>query len=312
MRYKRYVLIFLVLLSSVGFSTKGILAKLAYRYSIDPMPLLTLRMLAAAPFFALVFLYTEKYASRRLTGKEHLGIVVNGFLGLYLSAFLDFKGLTYISAGLERTILFSYPTIVLFLSFILFAKRPTRNQYLAVIVTYVGLAIALVADWNETGKQVGVGALLVFGCAVSFALYMVRSSKYISIIGSLRYTSLALLWATVMTALHTIVMYPLEAFNQPNEVLQIVAIMAIIATVFPSLMLSLGLKHLGASDAAIISSVGPVSTILLSALVLGEPVTLPQVIGAALVIFGVLIIAVQKDNSQKELLNLGENTGLVR
>lgn len=298
MQYKRYSLILLVLLSSVGFSTKGILAKLAYRYSIEPIPLLTLRMLAAAPFFVLVFLYTEKFSARKLTGKEHLGIITNGFLGLYLSAFLDFKGLTYISAGLERTILFSYPTIVLFLSFFLFRKRPSKNQYIAVVVTYVGLAIALVADWNEVGTQVGIGAGLVFGCAISFALYMVRSSKYISVIGSLRYTSLALLWATIMTTLHTLVFYPIDTLHQPLEVFQIVAVMAVIATVFPSLMLSVGLKHLGASNAAIISSIGPVSTILLSSALLGEPITFSQVIGAALVITGVAVIAIEKESNQ--------------
>lgn len=291
----RYCLILLVVLSSIGFSTKGVLAKLSYQYGIPAVPLLSLRMLLASPLFGLVLLLNSGPGTKKLTVREHLVAVLNGFLGLYFSAMLDFKGLQYITAGLERTILFSYPTLIILINCFFLAQSPTRKQVFAVALSYIGLIIAFIADWQEIGPGIITGSALVFGCAVSFALYMIGSAQYVSRYGALRYTSLVLLWATIMTSLHTALLYPPDIYVQPIEVYQIVALMAVIATVFPTLMLAVGLKNLGATNSAVISSVGPVSTIFLSSWLLNEQITSLQVAGAGLVIAGVIVIASERE-----------------
>jgi drug/metabolite transporter (DMT)-like permease len=294
--HSRAFAIVVVLLSAVCYSTKAIFAKLAYRYGIDPIPLITIRMLFSAPFFAAIALIPSALNRHTITPREHLACVLYGFLGLYLSAVFDFEGLRYISAGLERTILFSYPTVVTVLSFLFFGVRATKFQIYALLLTYVGIAIPFASEWSNGGSDVTHGALLVGGCAITYALYMIGSARYVITIGALRYISLALLWSTFMLILHACITCSAADFYQPVEVYTLCAQMAVLSTVLPSLMLGFGIKRLGASTAAILSSVGPVSTIVLASLFLNEPTSISDIIGVVMVVAGVTVIAREKEH----------------
>jgi drug/metabolite transporter (DMT)-like permease len=293
--HSRTFAVLIVLLSAVCYSTKAIFAKRAYQFGIDPLPLITIRMVLSAPFFAAVTLIPSPLNRHAISPREHLACVLYGFLGLYVSALLDFEGLRYISAGLERTILFAYPTIVTLLSFMFLGARPTHSKLLALVLTYVGIAVPLASEWSSGGSDVTWGALLVAGCALTYALYMMGSAEYIRAIGALRYISLALLWSTFMLIAHACLTCELEDFYHPAPVYTLCAMMAVISTVLPSLMLGFGIKRLGATTAAILSSIGPVSTIVLAAIFLQEPTTVSDLVGVALVVAGVTVSAREKE-----------------
>jgi len=293
--HSRGFALIIVLLSAICYSTKAIFAKLAYPYGIEPIPLITIRMIASAPFFAAILLIPSPLNRHVLSPREHFACVVYGFLGLYLSALFDFEGLRYISAGLERTILFAYPTIVALVSFVFLGVRPTHIQLYALVLTYIGIAIPFASEWSRGGSDVTWGAILISGCAVTYALYILGSARHTRSIGALRFISLALLWSTFMLILHASLTHELADFYHPSEVYSLSVSMAIISTVIPSLMLGFGIKRLGATTAAVLSSIGPVSTILLAAIFLHEPITAADLLGVALVVAGVTAIAREKD-----------------
>jgi drug/metabolite transporter (DMT)-like permease len=293
--HSRTCALIVVLLSAICYSTKAIFVKLAYPFGIEPIPLITLRMLISAPFFAAIVLIPSPLNRHTLSPREHLACVLYGFLGLYVSAVFDFEGLRYISAGLERTILFAYPTIVTILSFACLGVRPTRLQLYALGVTYIGIAIPFMSEWSLGGSDVTWGSLLIGACAVTYALYILGSAKYTRSIGALRFISLALLWSTVMLVVHASVSHEIADFSHPKQVYILCLYMALISTVLPSLLLGFGIKKLGATTTAIVSSIGPVSTIVLAALFLNESITASDLLGVALVVAGVILIAREKE-----------------
>src|SRR5262249_37029428 len=150
----------LVLLSAIVFSAKAVIAKVAYRYGVDPIALLVLRMGSALPVFVVAAVVSERRAKTRLTPSDLAKIVLLGVLGYYLASFLDFRGLLYISAGLERLILYVYPTLVVLISALVFRTRVRRSQALALVLTYAGIALAFHADFKHFGANVPLGAAL--------------------------------------------------------------------------------------------------------------------------------------------------------
>ena len=286
----------LALAGVVSFAFRPILIKLAYAYVTDPVTLLALRMVFSLPFFVAAALWLRREgatASAPLTRRDAWTVVVMGFLGYYLASFLDFLGLQYVSAGVGRLILFLYPTITVLLSAFFLGKRVSRRELIALVVSYVGLALVLSRAFGGESHNRLLGATLVFGSAVSYAIYLVTSSQVVQRIGSMRFTAYATSVASVLCIAQFLLLRPLSALDLPPQVYALAAAMGVLCTVLPVFMTSEALKRIGANQVAIIGAAGPVTTIFLGWLGLEEHMTSLQIVGAVLVLGGVMLVTIR-------------------
>jgi drug/metabolite transporter (DMT)-like permease len=276
--------------SAVAFSAKAVIAKVGYRHGADPSTLLALRMGFSLPFFLAAALLTSR--GRAPLPRTELGKIVGlGVLGYYLASVFDFYGLVYISAGLERLILFVYPTLVVLMSAWLFKTPITRRTVWALGLTYGGVLLAVKTETaSAAGPGLWAGVSLIFACALSYAAYLVGSGRLIPRIGSLRFTALAMIVSTAAMLVHFLVVGG-HFTGHPTPVYVIGALLALVCTVLPVFLLAEGIRRIGAGPAAIIGAVGPVSTIALAHWVLGEPVHLVQGLGTLLVLVGATVTA---------------------
>jgi drug/metabolite transporter (DMT)-like permease len=284
-----------ILLAALGFASKAIFVKLCYREGVDAITALALRMLFSLAFFLILFVRDQKEARLQLERRDALGVIALGLLGYYLSSLLDFYGLVYITAALERLILFLYPTFVVLISW-LFLKQPlTRRAAAALALSYLGMALVFGGELGATPqKDLWRGAILVFGSTVTYSLYLVGSAHVIGRIGARRFANLVSLVSAAAVLLHFFAIRPIAALHVSPLALLYAAAMGLFATVMPIYALAAGTARIGASRAAQISSVGPVVTIGLGVLLLGERMTPLQVVGAAAVIGGVSVAAKKK------------------
>jgi drug/metabolite transporter (DMT)-like permease len=285
----------LIMTGAVGFASKAIIAKLMYRYEVDTSSLLSLRMLFALPFFVGVIVYNyRRVPFSSFSTKDKILIPLMAFIGYYLSSLFDFWGLQYISAGLERLILFVYPTIVVVLSAIWFKKPILKEHYYALILTYVGIAIALTTDFTATGSYFWLGAGLIFLAAFTYSIYLIVSGRLIPRIGSVVYISYIMFFATIPILIQYFIKNPGSLWRFDAAVYELNIWMAIVATVAPAVMTSEGIRLIGAANAAIVGSIGPIATIFLAYWLLGEPFSFWQMIGTLFVLTGILIITLRK------------------
>ena len=280
---------------AVLFSTKAIIVKSAFAdIHIDALTLLMLRMLCALPFYiASLFFTHQNQQHATLTKKHWLQLVLLGLFGYYLSSWLDFEGLQYVSAGLERLILFLYPTFVVLINTFFFRQKITATQKTALALTYLGIGIAYFGELSADTSNPNFfwGSLLIFICAITYAVYLVGSGKLIPSIGASRFTVYSMLIATVCVFIHFAFKNSWASLQQGGSRLWGYSILlGIIATVIPSFLFSAGMKRIGSNNVAIISSIGPVSTIVQAHFVLGEKIFGLQIAGTILVIAGVLLI----------------------
>ena len=283
--------VILTFLSAVTFSAKAIFVKLAYKYDIDPTSLICLRLLFSVPFFIVILIYSWRSKHPRLSVKDHLWLIAVAIFGFYLSVFLDFWGLLYLSAGLERIILFSYPAMVVLMTRLFFKERISRRAFIALLITYLGIVISYIDEVSVNGANQFKGVVLILACSLFYAGYMVASQSIISKIGSLRFTAYVMIVATGAGLIHQTLVKPLQFGGYPSEVYRIALTMAIVSTVIPTLLLSEGIKRVGASRAAIINTIGPIATIYLAHVYLGEDITALQLVGGALVVIGVVFLS---------------------
>jgi drug/metabolite transporter (DMT)-like permease len=281
-----------VLLASLGaiaFAGKAIIVKLAYRHGVDAVTLIMYRMLFSLPLFVGLAWWAGR-GKPRLTGRDLLVVLGLGFSGYYLASFLDFAGLKYISANLERLILYLNPTLVLALGVCAFGKQVTRAQLLALGVSYAGVLCVFGHELNVSGANVPLGAGLVFGSAVSYALYLSFSGQVVRRLGALRLTGLATTVACIMCIAQFLLLRPLSALAVEPAVLWLSVLNATACTFAPVLMVMVAVERIGAGMAAQVGTVGPVSTILLSVVLLGEPFTGWVALGSALVLLGIWLL----------------------
>ena len=279
------------LTGSIAFSGKAIIVKLAYRHSVDAVTVLMLRMLFALPLFVALAWWASRDRPA-LTRRDVAAVVGLGFSGYYLASFLDFAGLAYISASLERLILYLNPTLVLFLGVVLHGRRVTHRQLLALGVSYSGVLVVFGRELTDLGPDVVLGAALVFGSALSYAIYLVQSGQEVTRLGALRLTGLATTVACLLCIGQFVVLRPVASvFAVPAPVLWLSLLNATACTFAPVLLVMLCIERLGAGLAAQAGLVGPMSTILMSVLILGEPMTPWTVAGTLLVLAGVTLLA---------------------
>jgi drug/metabolite transporter (DMT)-like permease len=285
------------LLAAVGFSAKAILVKLAYLGNVDAVTLLALRMVFAAPFFIGVAIWARRHHAAPMDAHDRLLVVGLGLVGYYLSSYLDFLGLQYITAGLERLILFLYPTMTVILAAVIFKQRITRKVLAAMALSYAGIALVFLHDVGVSQSDVVlIGAALVFASTLSYSIYLVGAGHAIARIGALRFTAYASLVASAACVLQFLVMRPWSALELPLQVYEYAIAMAVFSTVLPVFLLSFAIHRIGSGSTSLIGTVGPVSTIYMAYVFLGENVSLLQIVGSALVLTGVLIISL---NSKK-------------
>ena len=290
----------LVLVSAIAFSAKAIFVKLAYddptvlKNAVDPTTLLMLRMTIALPFFACIAWWASR-GEQALSGRDWRAVVVLGLLGYYAASLLDFWGLQYISAALERLILFLNPTIVVLISVVAFAYRIRKRDVFALGVSYVGIALVFAHDLQINPEKVLTGGALVLLSAVFYACYLVGGGEMVRRIGAVRFAAYASIVSTIAIALHFFVTHSSSVLlTQTPRVYWLSGWMAIISTVLPIILMAEGMRRIGSSNAAMISSIGPISTIFMGAVFLGEPVTALQLCGAALVLVGVMVISLKR------------------
>jgi drug/metabolite transporter (DMT)-like permease len=286
----------IALLGAICFSTKAILVKLAYREdSVDAITLLALRMLFSLPFFVIsATVSSKKTTNVKFTGKQWVGVAIVGLLGYYVSSLLDFVGLQYVSAGIERLVLFIYPTLVVLMSAVIFKQRVKAYQWWALVITYIGLGLAFSSEVNlneELDSDFYLGAFLIFLCAITYALYIVGSGKLIPVVGASKFNSYAMSFAAAGVLLHYFIISRQSLLDLSSGVYLYSFLMAIVSTVIPSYLVTEGIRRIGYDNAAIVGSVGPVSTILQAYFFLQEPVYGLQIFGTMLILAGVLLIS---------------------
>jgi drug/metabolite transporter (DMT)-like permease len=286
----------LVMLGAIAFSSKAVLVKLAYREGVDALNLLTLRMVFALPFYLLIAYFTDRQAAYRLKSKDFLMVAATGILGYYLASLFDFWGLQYITASMERLILFAYPSITLIFGALFFKIPVLKAQYFALILTYLGIFVIFAGDAGiDDQADLLRGGGLVFACAITYAVYLTGSGYLIPKIGAMRYTAFALIAAACAVFIHYFFTKDFQLFQFNKHVYGLALLMAVVATVIPTLLVSYGIRLIGAGNTALTSSVGPVSTLTLAYFLLGERLTSVQVLGSLLIIAGVLYLSTAKN-----------------
>jgi drug/metabolite transporter (DMT)-like permease len=274
---------------AIAFSCKAIIVKLAYRYDVDAVTTIMYRMLFALPLFLALSWWSgrNKPSPGAADWRTLFGL---GFCGYYLASYLDFAGLQYIGASLERLILYLNPTIVLLAGRLLFKTEVSRQQWLALGVSYIGVLVVFAHDLHA-GPDIAFGALLVFGSAVAYAIYLVYSGQIVRRLGAMRVTGLGTSIACVLCIAQFFILKPPSAMLVAPEVVWLSALNAVLCTFIPVLITMMALERIGAGITAQIGMIGPMSTIMLSVLVLGEPFTVWVALGTGLVVSGVWLLA---------------------
>ncbi|MBP7567269.1 MAG: DMT family transporter [Burkholderiaceae bacterium] len=280
----------LAVAGAIAFSGKAIIVKLAYRHSVDAVTLIMLRMLFALPLF-LAMAWWASRGKTPLTRSDWAGVVGLGVTGYYLASFLDFAGLAYISAGLERLILYLTPTLVLLIGRVLYGRRITRLQVVGLVVSYGGTLLVFGQEFSvEPSGRTAWGAFLVLASTVSYAIYLVYSSQLVQRLGSMRLVGLATSVACVCCiAQYLLLRPPGLALALPAPVLWLSVLNATACTAAPVLMVMMAVERIGAGLASQVGMVGPLSTIAMGIFILGEPFTAWIAAGTVLVVGGIYL-----------------------
>ncbi|RDE49166.1 MAG: DMT family transporter [Candidatus Accumulibacter meliphilus] len=287
----------LAILAAFGFSFKAIFVKFAYAVPqavpVEAITLLALRMSFALPFFAVIAVHASR-AAPSLSRRDWLTLIALGLLGYYGASLLDFIGLSYISAGLERLILFTYPTLTVMIGVLFMGKSLQRREIGALLLSYAGIGLVFFHDLEFSGeaRSVIIGSLFIFASSLAYAFYLAGSGSMIQRLGSVRFTALAMLVSVLATELHLLVTQPLSVLLlQPLPIYAYAAAMALFSTVLPVFLQSAAIRRIGASKSVMIGTLGPMLTIVFAWLLLDEPLSLVQLAGAGLVLAGVWLVS---------------------
>jgi drug/metabolite transporter (DMT)-like permease len=285
----------ITIIGSILFSTKAIIVKVAFaNTSMDALTLLMLRMTFSLPFYLSAIWFARQEWLTPLTTRQWMGVIGLGLFGYYLSSLFDFIGLQYVTAGLERLILFLYPTFAVFINAFVFKQPVVRTQKIALFLTYTGIAIAYIGElrFGDIGNPNFIwGSFLIFLCSITYSVYIVGSGRLIPTVGVTRFTAYAMLSSTAGVFAHfALGGGSLQLLKEAGTHVWYGILLAVVATVLPTFLLSNGMKRIGSNNVAIISAIGPVSTIIQAHFILGEKIFPAQIAGTLLVIIGVVLI----------------------
>jgi drug/metabolite transporter (DMT)-like permease len=289
----------LIFVGAVCFSAKAVMVKLTYIHEVDAITVLTLRMLFSLPFYIVILFFNRKKLQESqslLTRKDWVNVVIMGVVGYYLASIFDFIGLAYVTAGLERLILFIYPTIVIILSAVFLKKKIGKVEYISLGLTYLGVLIVFFDDAVVSQNNLWLGTACIFASALTYAFYLVGTGQLTPKLGSVNYTALSMIVSSVAVFIHYLVMSENNIGNLfvDKDVLWLTFNMAVFSTVIPSFLIAEGIRLMGSGRASIVASVGPVSTIILAYFFLNESFGPIQFVGTVLVLAGVITVSVKK------------------
>lgn len=279
----------LAIIGSILFSAKAVIVKLAYRYGVDAATLLTLRMALSLPFFIVALVWSSRGA-QPLSHTDHMRLIFIGLLGYYAASYLDFLGLQYVTAALERLILYLSPTLVVVLSWFVLRKHFGRYEWGALALCYGGILLVFWHDASLEGGQVLLGSGLVFASAVCYAIYLIMSGELVQRLGAIRLTAYAMCVSSFAVFAQFAVLNPISALRQPQAVYGLSLLNALLCTVLPVFATMLAVERIGAGRASMASMIGPVSTIALAYLFLDERISVWQLAGTALVLTGIYVL----------------------
>ena len=281
----------LAVVGAIAFSGKAIIVKLAYRYGVDAVTLIMLRMLFALPIFVAMAWWASR-GQPPLSGRDWAGVAGLGFSGYYLSSFLDFAGLAYVSASLERLILYLNPTLVMLLGWLLYRKTWRPLQLAGMAISYAGVMLVFGHEVKLQGEQTVLGALLILASALTYAVYLVYSGQMVKRLGSLRLVGLATSVACLCCLLQFVLLRPLgSALAVAPQVVWLSVLNATLCTALPVLLVMMAIERIGPAITAQTGMIGPLSTILMGVLILGEPFTAWIAAGTVLVIAGIFVFS---------------------
>jgi len=283
---------------AILFSAKAIVVKFTYEYGVDAVTVIAFRMLFALPFFLVIAIQQARLARRGklaiLTARERLMLVFLGLLGYYLSSFLDFIGLQYITAGLERLILFLSPTLVLLISALWFKRPIARRQWIALAMSYAGVLLVFAHDVRQGGSAVWLGAFFVFGSALTYSIYISSSGELVKKVGATRLVAYAMTVSSIASLIQFFVVHPIDVLIQPMGVYGWSFVHATANTVIPVFLIMWAVARIGAPMTSQLGLLGPVSVLFLAAWALGEPITVLQLAGTALVLTGIFVLTARR------------------
>jgi len=280
----------LAIAGAVAFSGKAILAKLMYRHGVDAVQVLFWRMALSLPLFLALSWWAGR-GRPPLTRRDWGTAAGLGFCGYYLASMLDFMGLMYVSASLERLILYLNPTVVLLMSALLFKRKVGPRELGAMAVSYAGVVLVFGQELRLQGSHVALGSALIFASVLAYSVYLVAGGEVVRRLGALRLTGAATSVACLFGIVQLFVLRPASAVLVPEPVLWLSLCNAVFTTFAPVLMVMMAVERIGATLAAQCGMVGPMSTVLLGTLLLGEPFTVWLVAGTTLVLLGVWLLA---------------------
>jgi len=283
----------IAIVGAILFSMKAVVAKLLYRYHIDAVTLLAFRMLFSLPVFAVVAVWQMRRGPA-LSHADRWRLVGLGLVGYYLSSFFDFLGLQYISVGLERLILFLTPSFVLLITALFFKRRISKVEWMALGLSYCGIVFVFLHDLHGGAGSTALGATFVLGSAISYSIYLLGSGELVRRIGALRLVSYAMCVSSVACITQFFILRPASLLIQPAPVYWLSLANGIFCTVFPVFMTMTAVQKIGAPTASQAGMIGPISTLFLGALILGEPITAVQLGGTALVLAGIYMLSLKK------------------
>jgi len=279
----------LAIIGSILFSAKAVVVKLAYRYGVDAATLLALRMAFSLPFFIIALAWSSRGAPP-LAPSDHMRLIFIGLLGYYAASYLDFLGLQYVTAALERLILYLSPTLVVVLSVLVLRMHFGRYEWGALALCYGGIVLVFWHDASLQGGRVLLGSGLVFASAVCYAIYLIMSGELVRRLGAIRLTAYAMCVSSFAVFAQFAVLNPISALRQPPAVYWLSLLNALLCTVLPVFATMLAVERIGPGRASMASMVGPVSTIALAYLFLDERISIWQLAGTALVLTGIYVL----------------------
>ncbi|HEY9123327.1 MAG TPA: DMT family transporter [Bacteroidales bacterium] len=292
LRPQKFTYGLLALAGVVLFSAKSVFAKMIYAYNVHPVAMLYLRMMVALPFLlAFYFWYENKYPQKKAHWRDILQVIGISLIGYYLSGILDFIGLLYVEAAIERLILFLYPTMVLVLSILFLRKEAKLNQFIAMIVSYIGLLVAFADKLTMSNTSMfWFGVVLIVLSSFLYAIFLTLADKLIDRLGSIRFTTIACLTMTASIVIHAFITGKAHFVGYPSQVYLYSFIMGVFSTVVPVFMFNYAIEKLGSTNVSIISCAGPICTLMYSALLIDEPITLYQIVGTLIVMAGIMFV----------------------
>lgn len=294
----------IAILATLFYSLKPILIKLIYQHDISSVNILAWRVIISLPIYLAVGIWLWRIKNAGLQQQNQaqeswvLKTIALGVIGYYLAALLDLIGLQYISSQLARLILFTYPTLVAILAWVIFRQKVSRVVMIALVLSYAGVGFIFADDLNHLGEEVLFGSFVMFLSVLAFSLYVLLSKQLIDRVGSTTFTVVAMLASGFCVLVHFLIStQTFTGLAISTTAFVLIALMTILTTVVPSFLIAEAIALVGPQKTAIAGTIGPAATSIFAVLLLGETFAAPQLAGIVLVVLAISYM--QRDQSDE-------------